>query len=239
MELQPRRIEALHDELQRGIGGSLGFVIGIGPSTDISENWKKVQSQDVHFLFRTADQRSITEYSLRESGTSCPVVRLPPTLEGRGPIAWASWYEQWRPLGEKKFRLLKASWTFFWGPEARTARQLFRAEWDNPGPDEAPQPHWNIDAAKSGLTRTSTEETGAVAISEARTTGLYAAAGPQELVETRFPCLHFVMGGWTHSPVDAFPQSIRCGLDQRLFARWASTTLQHVCTELGRLADAG
>lgn len=239
MELNTRGIDKLHEGLQREMRGSLGFVVGILPSTTISENWKKVRGQDVQFLFRMADQRSITEFSSRESGNPCPVVRLPVTLEGNGPIAWASWYEQWQPLAEEKFCLIQASWTFFWGSEARTARQLFRAEWDNPGADGAPQPHWNIDAAKSGLPRTSTKETGAVAISEARTTGLYAAASPQELVETRFPRLHFVMGGWTHSPADSFPQSIRCSLEQRLFARWASTTLQHVCTELRRLTDVG
>lgn len=86
---------------------------------------------------------SAWEVGYRRNNTPTPVVRLKVAQE-----AWLSWYERWQvEEAKKRLRLDTVSLGFWQGP-AGSIHQLFRAEWEHCGIQEASgtaQPHWNID----------------------------------------------------------------------------------------------
>lgn len=113
-----------------------------------SNNWPSTEKGTKIWF----DLRPLGPVELAARGRSdgqTPVIPLPQFDESLySPIAWMSWHEEWKALGNKAFELIGVSAAFFWGPPRGEKVQIMRAEWDhlpNRGGNAA-QPHWHVDA---------------------------------------------------------------------------------------------
>jgi hypothetical protein len=92
-----------------------------------------------------------TETAQRNLGTAARVIPLG-EHEGATPGWWLSWYEKWRPIGQKhKVEFDSTGITFFFGLRGQQKLQVLRAEWVGPDASgvfdgkHAAHPHWHID----------------------------------------------------------------------------------------------
>jgi len=219
MELRARRIKSLHRALSARAHETLGKTVGIDTPKEVVK-WEGLvpQSEDLAvFEFRTLDQQTITDVAQREWGQKCLVVPVAQHPQGDDRL-WAAWYEEWKALGRSRFRLRAASWTFFLGPMAANARPVLRADWDDPGAEDAGQPHWHVHH---------------VPPPDQRIGGSAAEGGDGAgTLSARLGGLHLSMCVGLDS--DSLPGCIQPPLNQQQFLRWFSTTLWHVRMEVTR-----
>jgi hypothetical protein len=231
MQRSGNQIDKLHGLLSIAFREVLARRLKIGSSD--GANWKHMKpgkERAATFQFVSADDSGISDYADRSPGKGCPVVRIVESAD-QAEVAWAAWYEVWEPLGDQSFELLRASWTFFWGAEARVARQLFRADWDNPrcAAQDAPQPHWNITGLGRSVDALIDE---AVSISALKEQGLYGRPG---VIVRDLSKLHFGMAGWSHSSQHpSCWQRDLSDLPPGDLVGWAKSALQHTMCELRR-----
>ncbi len=147
MILTASKVTGLHGRISRAVTKHLGYPVTIKEVTP--GNWRqfspgrRVDFQafaDLRQSDRAADVHGNSRHVITLSGPPFPVL-------DSGP--WASWYEEWRAEGGRRFSFLTATWTFFYGlpGQQRMKRQLFRGEWRKfaASGDQFAHPHWHFD----------------------------------------------------------------------------------------------
>ena len=151
MRMNDTTIQGLHHQLDRKIEECMGYPVRIGLRDGSPEWWRRSRRSKVEFEIHAVEAGR--EDIAKPMSTQFPVLSL--DLEaGFDHRAWVSWWEEWESLGNRSFKLRRASLAFFWGPYNRDKARLFRAEWDDAdcGAADAPQPHWHFDRRQLEIT---------------------------------------------------------------------------------------
>jgi len=241
MDLSIRQIESFHKKAADGIEQCIGYRPRI-VSQPSDDRWKLVSIGSLA-IFQGVEPDAYTDTVKRERGGNCPVFPIKDIDSfHRAQVdvintAWADWREEWRRINAKKFTLHTASWTFYWGSSGHpNKRQLFRANWDDAGAINAPQPHWHFD--ESVITEVSISrpmplqnDASSDLIELTSVTNDQAQSYYQEL---QLSTLHL---GMALQHTGSHPMCWRnsLGNDDSILLKWMELTLRHALEEFNRL----
>lgn len=148
------RIDKLHELLINEFKGQLQHECFIDEAPQLrSQNWGRswrnaARGKQIVFYLWSKHEEQFPSFDRPD----LPAVQLYEEEQYPLAIAWVSWVEKWQPERRgNDFQLKSASLVFSWGQATAIDGQLFRAEWDHSGSDDAAHPHWHIDWPINGI----------------------------------------------------------------------------------------
>lgn len=229
LELTAPSIEKHHEFFAKNIAEVVEDDVAIAcPS---GKNWARQVSNVVRFALM---RRNGTQH-VRTDQRLYPVISLRYDEGSRAMRVqswWASWNEEWFPVGGGAFALKSAGWTIFCdlGGNVEDAPMVFRGEWGPMNKDGKPesrsgQPHWH------------THNLPATYFLEPPEFGRILPPNSEEIPLPSTPDavdisnIHLAMAGWTHPAPTPWHFPLSDGFPSAL-QHWARGVLDYIRVQL-------
>jgi hypothetical protein len=178
----------------------------------------------------------------RALGGRAPVVPLFEPNAFYEPTVWMSWYELWRQGRPGDLNLLQMSASFYWGVAYRARTQLLRLEWMSleESPENAPQPHWQIDTEMLGILVTPgvipDRADSPAFLDEGLAVEVLDDLDSERIAVVSMNRMHLGMAGWRNSLSPSSYWQTNLGGNEAKRREWFDKTMTHVVEQFRLVA---